>query len=91
MISDYRRGTGGRKLAPIIGSAVNQILDFLTHACQKKSGRDARASGSHNRSKMSCDRSEVKIYLLNFKSTKIKFSNYYFGRSKIGNADNRKR
>ena len=22
MISDYRRGTGGRKLAPIIGSAV---------------------------------------------------------------------
>ena len=35
VISDYRRGTGGRKLAPIIGSAVNQILDFLTHACQK--------------------------------------------------------
>ena len=25
------------KLAPIIGSAVNQILDFMTHACQKKS------------------------------------------------------
>ena len=80
MISDYRRGTGGRKLAPIIGSAVNQILDFLTHDCQKKSGQDARA----------CDRSEVKIYLLNFKSTKIKFSIYYFGRSKIG-ADNRNR
>ena len=30
VISDYRRGTGGRELAPIIGSAVNQILDFLT-------------------------------------------------------------
>ena len=35
MISDYRRGTGGQKLAPIIRSAVNEILDFLTHACQK--------------------------------------------------------
>ena len=35
VITDYRRGTGGRKLARIIGSAaVNQILDFLTHACQ---------------------------------------------------------
>ena len=55
------------KLAPIIGSAVNQILDFMTHACQKK-----RASGSRNRSKTSCDRSEVKIYLLNFS---VKYKN----------------
>ena len=33
--SDYRQGTGGRKSAPIIGRAVNQILDFLTSARQK--------------------------------------------------------
>ena len=35
MISDYRRGTGDQRLAAIIRSAVNQILNFLTHACQK--------------------------------------------------------
>ena len=29
---DYWRGTGGRKSAPIIRRAVNQMLDSLTHA-----------------------------------------------------------
>ena len=29
MISDYRQGTGGQKLAPIIGRAVNQILEHV--------------------------------------------------------------
>ena len=40
--SNYRQGTGGRKSAPIIGRAVNQMLDFLTSARQKKSGQDGR-------------------------------------------------
>ena len=37
--SDYRRGTSGRKLAPIIGRAVNQMLDFLTRTKIKFFGR----------------------------------------------------
>ena len=57
--SNYRQGTGGRKSAPIIGSAVNQIFDFLTRARQKKSGQDTRASGSRDLSETSCDRSET--------------------------------
>ena len=40
--SDYRQGTGGRKSAPIIGRAVNQMLDFLT--LTKKSSLGGRKS-----------------------------------------------
>ena len=65
VISDYIIGAAGtcsrklarrRKLAPII-EAPSINFGFLS----KKSGQDRRTSGSRNRSKTSCDQSEVKI------------------------------
>ena len=90
VVTDYPQGTGGRELAPIIGGPFIRFWIIQCKCLPKKAGQDARPSGSCNQSKTSCDRSKVKIYLLNFKSTKIRFSIYYFGRSKIG-ANNRKR